>query len=66
MFDNEGGELWAFLFAHMALVILWIGNKYQNVIFLSPCHIVVACTTCKNTIQYQLGQQCWKSTCSSI
>ena len=31
-------------------------NKFQTVICLSPSHTVVACTTCKNTIQYQLGQ----------
>ena len=41
-------------------------NKFQTVICLSPSHTVVACTTCKNTIQYQLGQKRWKSTCSSM
>ena len=40
----------------ITLVVLWIGNRFQNVIFVSPPHTVVACTTCKNTIQYQFGQ----------
>ena len=34
----------------ITLVILCIGDTFQNVIFFSPSHTVVACTTCKNTI----------------
>ena len=41
----------------ITLVILSIGKKNQNAIFLSPSHPAVACTTCKNTIQYQVGQK---------